>query len=124
MIHDWLSGLVGSMVAIPDRPVTIQPEDDHYRVTLPLDDALTGLRLDASNATFTAEARPLPGDRWALDDIRIPNMKVQVPAGMPGGPVTWSMSIPQQHISAIVDIPFRKILTDLMASGWPPVICD
>ena len=102
-IHDWLSGLVGPTVSIPDHPVTIAPEDDHYRVTLPLDDALTGLGLDATNATFTAEARPLPGDRWALDDIRIPNMKVQVPAGMPGGPVTWSMSIPDQHISAVFD---------------------
>ncbi len=102
-IHDWLDGLVGSVVGIPDRPVTIEPEDDHYRVTLPLDDALTGLGLDASNATFTAEARPLPGDRWALDDIRIPNLKVQVPAGMPGGPVTWSMNISNQHISALFD---------------------
>ena len=102
-IHDWLSGLVGSMAGIPDRPVTIEPEDDHYRVMLPLDDVLTALGLDVSNATFTAEARPLPGDRWAIDDIRIPNLKVEVPAGMPGGPVTWSMSIPDQHISAVVD---------------------
>ena len=102
-IHDWLSGLVGSMVGVPDRPITIAPEDDHYRVTLPLADALGGLGLDASNATFTAEARLLPGDRWALDDIHIPNLKVEVPDGMPGGPMTWSVNIPNQTISAVID---------------------
>ena len=102
-IHDWLNGLVGSFVAIPDRPIAIEPEDDHYRVMLPLGDVLTALGLDTSNATFTAEARPLPGDRWAIDDIRIPNLKVQLPDSMPGGPLTWSMSVPGQHISAVID---------------------
>jgi hypothetical protein len=102
-IHDWLSELIGPLVDVPDRPVTLEPKDDHYHVTLPLADALGGLGLDAPNATFTAEARPLPGDRWALDDIRIPNLKVQVPDGMPGGPLTWSMNIAEQHIRAVID---------------------
>ncbi len=102
-IHEWLNGLVGSLVDIPDRPIAIEPEDDHYRVMLPLGDALSAFGLEASNATFTAEARPLPGDRWAVDDIRIPNLRVQIPDGMPGGPLTWSMSIPEQRISAVID---------------------
>ena len=103
-IHDWLDGLAGSVIDIPDRPITVEPDGDHYHVTLPLADALNGLGLDTSDATFTAEARPLPGDRWAFDDIRIPNLKVQVPDGMPGGPMTWSMNIPNQRISALIDL--------------------
>src|SRR5215472_16924366 len=75
-LHGWLNGLIGALIGVPDRPVQIAPERDHYRVTVPLDDALAGLGLDVTNATFTAEARPLPGDRWALDDIRIPNVKI------------------------------------------------
>lgn len=102
-LHDWLNGLIGSLIGVPDRPVQIVPEDDHYRVTVPLGDALAGLGLEATSATFTAEARPLPRDRWALDDIRIPNVKIVAPAGASGKAFGWSLSIEEQHISAVID---------------------
>jgi hypothetical protein len=101
-LHDWLSGLVGPVVGIGDRPVRLTPEGDHFRVEIPMQAAATAVGLDAADATITAEARPLPGDRWALDDIHIPD-QLRITGAGPDAPINWSMKIAQQQISAVFD---------------------
>lgn len=101
-LHDWLNGLVGTVVGIGDRPVRLAPDGDHFRVEIPMQAAASAVGLDAADATITAEARPLPGDRWALDDIHIPD-HLRITGGGPDAPVDWSLKIAQQQISAVFD---------------------
>ena len=73
-LRAWLSGLTG--VAVPELPLRITPEGDHYRVALSL------ARADGSGP-ITATLRPLDGGRWAVEDIALPpssRFAMRVPA--------------------------------------------
>ena len=103
-LHDWLAGLVGPVVGLGDRPVHLTPDGDHFRVEIPMQAAAAAVGLDASDATITAEARPLSGDRWALDNIHIPpSLHITGAGAGPDAGVNWSMKIADQQISAVID---------------------
>ena len=56
---------------LPQRPVQLAAEDDHYRVRVPL--AAFGVaRIEPPDAAFTANAKPLGGTLWSLADQRLP----------------------------------------------------
>ena len=102
-LHDWLAALLGTAVDVTDRPVRLTPDGDHYRVEIPMGAAADAVGLDAGDATITAEARPLPGDRWVLDDIAIPDSLHLATQGGSDPATDWSMKIADQHMSALVD---------------------
>jgi len=103
-LHDWVNGLVGAVIGIGDRPVHLTADGDHYKVEIPLQAAAAAVGFDAADATITATARPLPGDRWALDNIHIPaSLHITGPAGGTNPDIDWSMKIAEQQISAVID---------------------
>jgi len=73
-LRAWLSGLTG--VAVPELPLRITPEGDHYRAVLPIAGA------DKAGA-ISATLRPLDGGRWAVEDFALPpvtHFPMRVPA--------------------------------------------
>jgi hypothetical protein len=71
-LRAWLGGVLGPEVKLPERPVQLTPEGDHYRVLLPIPglDAAGG---DAGQTGIAAIARPQDAGRWLLEQIRIPS---------------------------------------------------
>jgi hypothetical protein len=73
-LRAWLSGLTG--VAVPELPLRITPEGDHYRAALPIG---SGDKAGSISATL----RPLDGGRWAVEDFALPptsHFTMRVPA--------------------------------------------
>lgn len=58
-----LRDAIGSLGGLAP-PLIVTPEDDHYRIALPLDGILT--------QPLSLAARPLGGSRWDLTDLRMP----------------------------------------------------
>ena len=74
----WLSGfLLPGMVALPDRPVRLTPSGDHY------DAAISVGRTNPVD--ITATLRPLDGDRWAYEKVRLPPL------------LTFTMDVPTEE---------------------------
>ena len=56
---------------LPDRPVHLTADGDHYLVRIPL--ALFGVpRIEPPDAALTAQAKPLKGTLWSVTDQRLP----------------------------------------------------
>lgn len=73
-LRAWLSGLTG--VAVPELPLRITPEGDHYRAVLPIAGA-------DKAGSISATLRPLDGGRWAVEDFALPpisHFTMRVPA--------------------------------------------
>jgi len=73
-LRAWLSGLTG--VAVPELPLRITPEGDHYRAVLPLAGA-------GEAGSISATLRPLDGGRWAVENFALPptsRFAMRVPA--------------------------------------------
>src|SRR5689334_2714862 len=77
-LKDWLAGLLGPSVKLPDLPWRITGEHDHYVVTWPI----PGLTTKTGEAATTLTLRPLDGGRWSIDAVTLP------PSG------SFSMTIP------------------------------
>jgi hypothetical protein len=67
-LKDWLAGLLGPAVTLPDLPWRITGEHDHYAIAWPI----PGLASPAGEAAMTANVRPLDGGRWSIDEVTIP----------------------------------------------------
>ena len=86
-LKDWLAGLLGPTVKLPDMPWRITGEHDHYQLTWPI----PGVENPADNLAVTASIRPLDGGRWSIDDVKAPpaaKFTVTVPAIQPGPAAT------------------------------------
>jgi hypothetical protein len=102
-VRSWLADLLGPLVHLADSPVKLTAEDDHFRAEIPLDDLFGGAAVSLTGGPITAQARPLDGDRWALDKIEFPSpLRIAYPmAG--GGSTTVSYSFDEQTSSAVLD---------------------
>ena len=104
-LKDWFTGLLGPGIAVPDLPLQITGEGDHYRMAWPI----PGLDDPASGAAVTASVRPLDGGRWAIDAIQLPeaaHFTVTIPdSGDPatGGPLKAALSVGRQDAHAEID---------------------
>lgn len=103
-LRGWLADTIGAPA--PAGAIGVAAEGDHYRVTL---DAATLPALSAPDGLrLSAQARPLEGGRWAVDDIRLPSparFRVAAPAGRPGkdGPVDVALTLEAQDTRAVLD---------------------
>ncbi len=104
-LKDWFTGLFGPGTAVPDLPVQITGEGDHYRMTWPI----PGLDDPSSGAAITASARPLDGGRWAIDAIKLPDaasFTVIIPDtgdAAASGPLKAALSVGRQDSHAEID---------------------
>src|SRR5690349_794606 len=71
-LKTWLGGVLGPSVALPDRPVQLTAEGDHYKVLLPISGLQVSAGKGSAPAAITATARPGPENTWALQQIRLP----------------------------------------------------
>ena len=77
-LKDWLGGLLGPSVKLPDLPWQVTGEHDHYVITWPI----PGLTSPAGEAVTTTNVRPLDGGRWSIDAMKLPpsgNFTVTIP---------------------------------------------
>src|SRR6185437_6758603 len=67
-LQDWLAGLLGPAVKLPDLPWQITGEGDHYIIAWPIH----GLDKPAGDVTVAATVRPLDANRWSIDAVSVP----------------------------------------------------
>jgi hypothetical protein len=104
-LKDWIAGLLGPSVKLPDLPWRIAGEHDHYVFTWPI----PGLNSPAGEAATTANVRPLDGGRWSIDSVQFPpsgSFTMTVPdANEPGSsvPLNIKFSIGRQDSHGAID---------------------
>lgn len=102
-VRAWLAELAGPHVHLPDRPLEITAEDDHFRLRLPLDEIAAGSAVTMSGGPITALAKPLDGGRWAIDSFQIPSpFSVSYPLPN-GGDTTMTYTLDEQTQHAVFD---------------------
>jgi hypothetical protein len=113
-ITQWLRQLTAGSVPLPEHPVQLTAEGDHYLVRVPLAPLGT---VEPPDAAFTAKARPLDGTRWAIDDEQFPSeLKVTTTEQLPNppdpkgpgqgthsAPVTYQIKLGQQDGHRVFD---------------------
>ena len=62
-IEAWLAGIAGTPSPAGQHGIQVTPEDDHYRLTIPLQSLSDG----PAPLQFTLAARPLEAPRWAFE---------------------------------------------------------
>lgn len=105
-LKDWLAGMLGPTVTLPDMPWRITGERDHYKVTWPI----PGVDAPSDKLTVTASVRSLDGGRWSIDNVQAPStadFTVTVPdtAGdlAKAGPMKIAFSLGKQDTHAEID---------------------
>ena len=122
-INAWLVQVTAGTIPLPPRAIQMQPEGDHYLVTVPF--APFG-QVQPPDAAFTAKARPLDSTRWALDDQRFPpdltfnttemvpdapDTKNPGPDGRHPEPVTIHAVLGEQDVHGVFDPTFSTPTT-------------
>ncbi|HSU04888.1 MAG TPA: hypothetical protein VLI93_04890 [Acetobacteraceae bacterium] len=104
-LQDWLSALLGPGSEAPKLGLTITPDGDHYRLELPV----AGLRAGTNVAGVSAIIRPLPDDRWTIEDLHLPPRASFTFFGTPsgdhahGGSTNGTVTLARQQGSALID---------------------
>lgn len=114
-LRTWVKSFLPPAVALPDRPVQVSPEGDHYRASIPLGGAAGTERRE-----ITATVRPLDDGRWSIEGLRFPSpatVTVDLPSAeaKPGAtagkqatePVTYNIKIAEQNGTGTFDPSYR-----------------
>ncbi len=102
-LKDWLASLLPG-VTMPDTPLQITGEGDHYRVTWPI----PGLD-SPGGVAVTALVKPLDNGRWSIDALTVPdtaNFTVTMPDAIDkaaGGPTKVEMKVGKQDLHGVID---------------------
>src|SRR5689334_18602404 len=108
-LNDWIAGLLGPSVKLPDLPLKVTAAGDHYDLSLPI----LGLQVPKGDPALVAELRPLSGGRWSLEKARVPStgsFTITVPetgAG-PSGPMKGSYTVGKQDLQSTIDPGFTS----------------
>ncbi len=104
-LKDWLAGLLGPTVTLPELPWRVTGEHDHYVITWPI----PGLTAPAGDAATTAKVRPLDGGRWSIDAMTMPpsgTFTLNIPSAGDSGagvPMKLDFSIGRQDTHGVID---------------------
>ena len=119
-VHDFFDQLTGLPAVSAALTPKVTAEGDHLRLELgwPKLGGADSFSLDAGS--LTANAKPLSGGRWALDDVRYPTaLEGSSVAGEPTGPVSFRVSLDDQKISLVVDPSLATTSTaDVRLTGY------
>jgi hypothetical protein len=108
-LNDWIAGLLGPSVKLPDLPLKVTADGDHYDLSLPI----LGLEVPTGDPAMSAELRPLDGGRWSLEKARFPgtgSFAITLPdtGASPGGPMKGTYSVGKQDLHATIDPSFAS----------------
>src|SRR5262249_39339896 len=67
-LKDWAAGLFGPSVKLPELPLEVSAEQDHYKLAI----RAAGFDGPDGDVAMTALVRPLDGGRWSIDAAKIP----------------------------------------------------
>jgi hypothetical protein len=107
-LQSWFANLLGPNLGAVPQSLRVTAQDDHFRVTLPFNDA-TG------DNEVAADVRPLDGGRWSVDVLHLPavsrfTLQMPEPGGPPGVkvPTNFALSIGTQDSRAMLDPAFTS----------------
>ena len=111
-LRGWLAHAIGPEATIPGDFLHVEPQGDHYRVSIALG-ALPGI-LVTEGGTITASALPLSAGRWVVYDQRLPSptrLTLDLPvratkSGEAGGPLDVTVKVEKSAADAILDPSF------------------
>ncbi len=90
-LKEWLAGLLGPSVKLPDLPWQVTGAHDHYVITWPI----PGLTVPSGEAATITSVRPLDAGRWSIDAMTMP------PSG------SFHMPIPDTHdVGPMLDVTY------------------
>jgi hypothetical protein len=103
-LKDWLAGLLGPAVKLPDLPWRVTGATDHYVIVWPI----PGLTDKGGEVVTTTNVRPLDGGRWSIDDMKLPpsgSFTMNMPNGEGGAntPMTVNFSVGRQDTHGVID---------------------
>lgn len=107
-LKDWAAGLLGPSLKLPELPLAVTAEQDHYRLAL----HIAGFDGPDGDVAMTARVHPLDGDRWSIDSLRAPptgNFSVTLPQNNDpalSGPMKLSFTIARQDTHGLLDPSF------------------
>jgi len=118
-VHDFFDQMTGLPAISAALTPQVTAEGDHLRLVLGWP-KLGGAAFSLDAGTLTANAKPLSGGRWALDDIRYPSkLEASSAAGEPTGPMSFRLSLDDQKISLVLDPTFVTTSTaDARLTGY------
>ncbi len=103
-LHDWVAGVVGPGIDVPPLPLRFSPEGDHYRVQADVAGTFAGSGVTIEGEPWTATVHPLEGNRWAIDNMKLPSpLKVINAGGPPGMQGNFTLRIAEQENHSIFD---------------------
>lgn len=101
-LHDWLAGMLGPRVKLPDRPVRVTEQGDGFALSIPFAGPIGDTGVTLGGTPITATTHTTGDGRWAVDDIRLPSpFTVAVPDK--GGTRVWTVTVQDQNQHAVID---------------------
>jgi hypothetical protein len=104
-LRDWVAGLLGPSAKLPEPPWQVSAEKDHFVIAWPI----PGLTVPAGKPEVTANARPLDGGRWSVDQLTVPaagSFTVPMPQDEP--PLSAQFGIARQDTHGVIDPSFAS----------------
>jgi hypothetical protein len=103
-LKDWLGGLLGPSVMLPEVPWRVTGAKDHYVITWPI----PGVTDKSGEVASTTKVRPLDGGRWSIDEMTLPpsgSFTMNMPNGSDGkdSPLTFNFTIGRQDTHGVLD---------------------
>lgn len=104
-LKDWLTGLVGPSVKLPDLPLEVTGEQDHYKLAW----HVPGFDSPDGDVAATILLRPMDGGLWSINSWKVPNSgsfsmtlpKTDDPAM--AGPMKLSFTLGKQASHGVID---------------------
>lgn len=112
-LKDWLAGLFGPSVKLPELPWQITGAGDHYVLTWPI----PGLTSPSGDVATTTNLRPLEGGRWSIDGMKMPpsgSFTMTIPDSSDpgsGAPLKVEFAIGKQDTRGVIDPSFATAST-------------
>jgi hypothetical protein len=121
-LNGWFGGLLGPSIKLPELPLKVTANGDHYDLSWPI----TGLTSPPGDAAATANLRPLDGGRWSLENVMLPpagsfTLAMPETSTGPGAPTKVTFTIGKQDTHGTIDPGFTTPTTyhsDISALGF------
>lgn len=107
-LRGWAAGLLGPSFKLPEPPLDVTAEQDHFKLEL----RVPGLESPDGDVAATARVHSLDGGRWSIDSLKAPSsgeFAVTLPNnGEPAlsGPMKLSFTIAKQDSHGVLDPSF------------------
>ena len=102
-VRAWITDLAGPDANLGARDVQVTSTADGFRFVLPVGGPVGDTGWSVSGDPVTAMVKPLDGDRWAIESLRLPSpMRADGP-GQDGKPPSWALKLADQDIRGVFD---------------------